>query len=146
MPDRPRSLELLDVEFVRNIRLELEDCINGLEHQLLRLEVVKPKKRHSGSSVSFIIRRMDGSVRSSVYSFSRGEGGQIRITQARDVNDRRVMGHAGAYWSEDPVARTVEAAVIECYKGKLIPMRIQWGLHPPALGKGAPAKPKSRSC
>ena len=89
---------------------------------------------------------MDGSVRSSVYSFSRGEGGQIRITQARDVNDRRVMRHAGAYWSEEPVARTVEAAVIECYKGKLIPMRIQWGLHPPALGKGAPAKPKSRSC
>ena len=75
MPDRPRSFELFDVEFVSNIRLELEDCINGLEHQLLRLEVVKPKKRHSGSSVSFIIRRMDGSVRSSVYSFSRGEGG-----------------------------------------------------------------------
>jgi hypothetical protein len=138
MTARPRSFELLDAEFVGNIRSELEDCINGLEHQLLRLEVLKPKKRSSVASVSFIIHRKDGSVKSSVYCFARGEGGRIKITQAADVSDPQVVRHEGALWSNDPVARTVEAAVIECHRARFIPMEMDWGFHPQWINPAAP--------
>ena len=135
MTVKPRSAELRDAEFVHNIKCELADCISGLEHQQLGLEVLKPVKRDRASSIKFIVQRQDGSVKSSVYGFERGEEGQIRITQARDAGKRHVRRHEEALWSQEPVARTVEAAVIECYEGKHIPMSIEWGPHPPSLGK-----------
>ena len=52
MTVRTTSLELLDAEFVTNIRSELEDCIDGLEHQLLRLEILEPKKRNRTASIA----------------------------------------------------------------------------------------------
>jgi hypothetical protein len=126
MPAKPKSIELFDAEFVANVRSELEDCIDGLEHQQLRLEVLKPLRRNGAASVMFAVQRQDGSARSSVYRFRRDKRGQIRITQAPEVGEREVKRYEEVSWSQEPVARTVEAAVIECSEGKLIPMKIQW--------------------
>ena len=134
MTVKPRSAELRDAEFVHNIKCELADCISGLEHQQLGLEVLKPVKRDRASSVKFIVQRQDGSVKSSVYGFERAKRSDTNYA-ARDAGKGHVRRHEEALWSQEPVARTVEAAVIECYEGKHIPMNIEWGSHPPSLGK-----------
>ena len=135
MTVKTRSAELRDAEFVHNIKCELADCTSGLEHQQLGLKVLKPVKRDRASSVKFIVQRQDGSVKSQCTVLSGAQRVRYGLRRPGDAGKRHVRRHEEALWSQEPVARTVEAAVIECYEGKHIPMSIEWGAHPPSLGK-----------